>query len=137
MVSAWAKISSARARKSRTRARSFRFVILRGPPIATLWEAYYHTLGASRLIGVIFLAGLRLNLGLGRRGARSRVRAGDRRNRQAPCRRWQDQVARHARLDRAPHRRRACISVPHLGTYRGEEAGHVPPPNAASMVSVP
>src|SRR5258708_10067585 len=45
MVSACAKISSARARKSRTRARSFRFGILRGPPIATLWEAYYHKLG--------------------------------------------------------------------------------------------
>ena len=45
MLSAFAKISSARARKSRTRARSFRFDILRGPPIATLWEAYYHKLG--------------------------------------------------------------------------------------------
>src|SRR5260370_25458225 len=90
MVSAFAKISSARPRKSRTRARSFRFGILRGAPRATLWEACYHKLGASRLTGVIFLAGLRLNLGLGRRGAPSRVRAGDRRNRQAPCRRWQE-----------------------------------------------
>src|SRR5712664_3106850 len=86
MVSAWAKICSARARKSRTRARSFRFGILRGPPIATLWEAYYHKLGASRLTSVIFLAGLRLNLGLGRRGAPSRIHDSDRRNRQAPCR---------------------------------------------------
>jgi hypothetical protein len=45
MASAFAKISSARARKSRTRARSFRFGIFRGPPIATFWEAYYHKLG--------------------------------------------------------------------------------------------
>jgi hypothetical protein len=56
-------------------------------------------------------------LGLGCSGAPCRAHARDQRNRQAPYKRWQGRVARHARPNREPHRRHARIPAPSLGTF--------------------